>query len=790
MERNGVNRMYLGVLFAILLSFLPAFGQTEEVTPANVFDMSIEQLMNVEIVSSASLTGTTRRLQPSAITTITQEDIEQSGARSLNELLDIYVPNLQWIRNIWEPDNIGLRGIMGDRDDKYLLTVNGKVMNDRTHYGVISERDLVLLRDIHHIDIVRGPGSALYGPGAVSMVINIVTHNAGTFQGTEITTRAGAVEEFESIEIRHGRKFADNDGGIFLYAGIANYVGASKYDAPVQYGFDFPTESFFSNWPAATGAPYLPGDGTAAGDAMTSINMPRDQAAARGLPPLKFYGQIDRGDWTYWGRYTRGGQAFPWEKDSLARIPFGWTDWLRSSVDYEGAWVPTFPDDWNGDWSDPDMTSRILWSPTDWAETYLDQQFYQYQQLTGYAGYNTSLSDKTDFEMAFAYDMFDYNRQIINKISNSYREDEYYGRAVVRHTFNERNKLAVGTEISHHELGMDPHGWPDMGFISDGKLTGNDMFTGNPLPARYGERWSSNLYSIFGEYQWNITDQWTTFVGVRVDDHTYSDKMFSPRASLIYTPTEKDTYKLMWARSVRANFEEEMRRSALNEKGDGAPEKLDSVELRWERVENKNLDLAASLFWHYNLELISFSGTVGSPVPIGTQKNYGFELEAYYHTDKTLVGISHGFTQLYEFELAPGQSTVISPEAYGAGDGSAMWSTNVTKLTARHKLTNQWSADGSLRIYWGFDGIKDFDRYRLSQNPNYPIDSDWERGYRGNYYLNLGLQYQPNELLTFRVDGMNLLGIFNEDFNKRNYGSSGAFRSHAPAVVFSLSYKF
>jgi len=767
------------LVFMILTWTLAVSAQAEESDA--FFSMSMEELMRVEIPSSATLTEADPRLLPAAVTTITAEQIQASGARSLNELLDIYVPNLQWIRNTWEPDNIGLRGIISDRDDKYLLTVNGKVMNDRTHYGVISERDLVLLRDIHHVDVVRGPGSALYGPGAVSMVINIVTFSGRTFQGTDITTRAGVVEEFESVEIRHGHKFADEDGGVFLYAGIGNYVGASKYDAPVHYGFDFPTESYFSDWPATTGAPYLPGDGTAAGEAMTSINMPRDQAAARGLPPLKLFAQIERGDWTYWARYTRGGQAIPWQKDVLARVPYGWTDWLRSSVDYGGNWAPTFPDDWNGDWSDPDMTSRIIWSPTDWTATGLRQQYYQYQQLTGYAGYDTSLSDKTDLSLGFGYDMFDYNRFIINDVSDSYREDEYYARVLIRHVFNEKHKAAIGTEVSHHELGLDPHGWPDMGFISsNGTLTGDDA-----------RRWSSNLYSIFGEYQWNIDDQWTTFVGARLDDHTYSDRMFSPRASLIYTPSKKDTYKLMWARSVRANFEEEMRAGALNNQPDGDPEKLDSVELRYERKQSDHLDLAASLFWHYNLELISYSGTTGAPVPIGMQRNYGLELEAYYHTEKTRFGISHGFTKLYDFSLAQGQSsTVVTAEGYGGGDDGALWSKHVTKLTFSHKLTDQWTADGSMRVYWGFGGIQDYDKYQLSQNANYPIDSGWKRGYRGNYYLNLGLQYQPNENTTFRVDGMNLLGVFDKDLNKRNYGASGAFRSHAPAVTFTLVHTF
>ena len=196
-----------------------------------LFEMSIEQLMEVEVDSTATLTEAKPRLVPAAVTKITAEQIRLSGARSLYELLDIYVPNLQWLRHHWEADVIGLRGIINDRNDKLLLLVNGRNMNQRTHFGALSELDLVLLSDIHHIDIVRGPGSALYGPGAVSMVINIITYDADTFEGTEYTVRMGAVEEFYTGEVKHSEKFENGDGGIFLYGGIGEYSGATKYDA-------------------------------------------------------------------------------------------------------------------------------------------------------------------------------------------------------------------------------------------------------------------------------------------------------------------------------------------------------------------------------------------------------------------------------------------------------------------------------------------------------------------------------------------------------------------------------
>jgi iron complex outermembrane receptor protein len=302
------------------------------------------------------------------------------------------------------------------------------------------------------------------------------------------------------------------------------------------------------------------------------------------------------------------------------------------------------------------------------------------------------------------------------------------------------------------------------------------------------------MYSVLGEYQWNINDQWTAFVGGRADDHTYTDWMFSPRAALIYTPTQKDTYKLMWARSVRANCEEALKKS---EASDSKPEKLDSIELRYERKHNKNLDLAASAFVHYYLQLIGFDGTTQSTIPVATQKDWGFELEAAYHTDKTRLAISHGYTKLYAFDLMPGAWSNVSSMGWGYGDDLARWSNHITKITAQHKLDDKWTADGSLRVYWGFPGHKDFihyvhDAYPAGKIwPDSPAAQGWERTYRAAPYLNLGLQYQASKNLTCRVDGYYLLGMFNEDFNKRIYGGNNAtYRSHAAAMAVSMIYKF
>jgi len=701
-------------------------------------DLSLEELMDVEVRSTAALTRTSARLVPAAVTTITREQILASGARSLFELLDIYVPNLQWIRHHWEADHLGLRGIINDREDKYLLLVNGRVMNERTHFGAVSERDLALLRDIHHIDIVRGPGSALYGPGAVAMVINIVTDNARTFQGTEVSGRAGAVEEFYTAEFKHGVLVPEQDLGVFVYAGVQNYVGADPAQAPQVYAFSFPDRAQYP-WAPDDPGPDLPGEGYRAGTAFTAAGLNRDGATHRGWTPVKLHAQVAKGNWDFWVRYTQGGRQIAPEMGTLVHFPWGWGDWVGAPFSVSTG----------------------------------------YQQATAYLGYEKELREDLILTAALSYDLFDAERLLQGGVADAHREDEVYGKVLLNWRMARNHRVAFGSEFSHETFGLKSLGWPDE--------PARSSLLGSPMP-----RWSTDTISILGEHQWTINDRWTTFLGARLDDHTYTSPMFSPRAALVHTATEKDTWKLIWARSVRANLAEELKAAALAGDDNSRPEKLDSVELRHERRHSASLDVASSVFIHYDLELLTWSGD--RVAPVGTQRQFGFEVEANYHTDRTRLGVSHGFTQLYDFHLEPGMDTVNTAAPYGFGSDLANWSNHVTKIVGQRRLDREWTLDGSLRIYWGFPGLRDYNRYMpgtmgLDSTP--AIEPGWEKAYRGNYYLNLGLQYEPTKNLTVRLDGYNLLGIFDSDLNKRNYYTSpGDYRSHAPALAVWVIYRF
>ena len=199
------------------------------------FDLSIQELMQVNINSIASLSPTTSDKDPAAVTTITVNDIEHSGARDVMELLEIFVPNVHYIRHHWEASHMGARGIISDRDAKYLLMVNGRVMNQQMHFGALSERNLPMLNDIARVDVIRGAGSVVHGQGAVSMVINITTHTGSDAPGTRVAFQTAKGDTYQALEVSHGQQWSKIHN-LFVYGGIAQHQGAHKSDAPVVYG--------------------------------------------------------------------------------------------------------------------------------------------------------------------------------------------------------------------------------------------------------------------------------------------------------------------------------------------------------------------------------------------------------------------------------------------------------------------------------------------------------------------------------------------------------------------------
>jgi iron complex outermembrane receptor protein len=183
---------------------LPALCQQK---PEDLTNQTIEDLMSIQ-VTSVSKTEQKLSQTASAIFVITQEDIRNSGATNIPDLLRT-VPGLdvaQINANTWA---ITARGFNGRFSNKLLVLVDGRTVYTPTFGGVFWDVLDLPLEDIQRIEVIRGPGGSVWGANAVNGVINIITKNASETHGGLVVAGGGDVDQgFGTIQ--YGGKAVGN----------------------------------------------------------------------------------------------------------------------------------------------------------------------------------------------------------------------------------------------------------------------------------------------------------------------------------------------------------------------------------------------------------------------------------------------------------------------------------------------------------------------------------------------------------------------------------------------------
>jgi outer membrane receptor protein involved in Fe transport len=272
--------------------------------------------------------------------------------------------------------------------------------------------------------------------------------------------------------------------------------------------------------------------------------------------------------------------------------------------------------------------------------------------------------------------------------------------------------------------------------------------------------------------------------------------MYSPRMALVWTPTEKDAVKFIGSQSLRTNTEETMRSLWINNQTKSPPEKMNSLELRYERQQTENLFLASSIYYN-KLDVFGWMVGMGRYGNVGSYKMAGIEFEGTYRTKNTSFTFSHGYSKLVgqDFEIR----NFITSAWMGYGYDLGNWSNNVTKLTAHHQIDPKWSVDGSLQIMWGYQGGEDnmkfhnTDAYYLSKHTLPDAVDGYDDAFGMTAFLNMGVQYKLDKHATVRLDAYNILGWVDETLNKDFvFGSvwEGAYRVQPPAIGITFQYSF
>jgi len=194
-------------------------------------DVDLGSLLQVDEVSVASLKTTGVRQAPGIVSVLTHDEIEASGARDLVDLLEM-MPGFFVGVDVQGNLGLGIRGNWG-QEGKILLLIDGQEINE-TAYGTVSLGHHFPLQAIERIEIIRGPGSAIYGGFAELGVVKVTTRGAEQIEGVEALQRTGVAVGRTGTDVAHpywdtyvaaGRTYGDFELSLSLFGG-----GSTEYE--------------------------------------------------------------------------------------------------------------------------------------------------------------------------------------------------------------------------------------------------------------------------------------------------------------------------------------------------------------------------------------------------------------------------------------------------------------------------------------------------------------------------------------------------------------------------------
>ena len=226
-------------LFLGLFLFVPSIRADNDTnqTP-DLTELPLETLMQIEVpkVFSASKFEQKATEAPSSTTVITSDEIQRYGYRTLADIL----ASVQGFYISYDRDHdfLGARGVnLGDFNSRILLLINGhRINNDLNDAAYIDTAFPLDVDLIDRVEIIRGPGSVLYGNNAFFGVINVITRQGKQVDGVEASGAYGSFDAY-SGRVTVGEQFTN--GLQFLLSGtIYNSDGPDNLFYPQ---FDTPT---------------------------------------------------------------------------------------------------------------------------------------------------------------------------------------------------------------------------------------------------------------------------------------------------------------------------------------------------------------------------------------------------------------------------------------------------------------------------------------------------------------------------------------------------------------------
>jgi len=353
-QKGSLTRKCVWLFVLLYLLFgARAFAQQDSSVREDLFQMSLEELTEVNVVSASRQPQKLGELSV-PVSVITSEDIHYSGLTNIPEILQ-FTPGVDMLKLSRFRYAVGVRGLHEFISDRTLVLINGRAAESPLFGGSEYYTLPVLLEDIDRIEIVRGPSGGAWGANAFNGVINIITKKPegalGAFGSTTITEFGDTYTHIRYAEKQDKWRWRVSAGYEDLKnsddAGAGRYVSNTTPGVEALMGFStFTANDFMRNERFDGEAFYDYSDRT-----IVSFGAGHSRA--------------DVGDWEFGGYYPGGNGLYETTR-SYAKLEHdfgggssGYLQWFGNFAD---SMVPTLMK-WN--WMQNDIEGQLNFKAAD-----------------------------------------------------------------------------------------------------------------------------------------------------------------------------------------------------------------------------------------------------------------------------------------------------------------------------------------------------------------------------------------------------------------------------------------
>jgi len=568
------KRAVIAPLLALMLA-MNAHARTAAGTEAELESLlllSMEDLLSLKIKISTNTAQTLSRA-PSVVSVITAEDIRATGATNLREILQS-VPGIYVRANLFGfRPQVTFRGAAAGHT---LLMVDGAPMRDLVWAAGIFAKGLPTSM-IDRIEIIRGPGSALFGSDASAGVINVITRAAGRIDKSEVGARLGSFDS-QSGWLRHGGNWNGVDIG--FTADVSHTNGHDPF-IPVdgQTASDANSGSLISYAPGYAGYGWSGADlrFSAARDSWRLLaGHTRHNDFEIGLTGAAVLDPLTR------GRDSRSDLALYYDNDLFGR------DWgVNAELRY-----------YHLDYTSGDGFFERPAGYVDATGTYPD----------GLINRMRSAERGFGFEVSGQYSGIKGHAIRIgggHSVKDLYRVEQYVN------------------------FGTGPDGNP--------LVAGSPLVDVSDTPYAFAPEKVRRINHLFVQDIWTLTPDWELTAGARYDHYSDFGSTLNPRLALVWQSTDRLTTKLMYGQAFRAPSYLELyaQTAATSPNPDLTPERSRTWDLSLQYAATRDLRLGLDLYQFRQTNLIAHDALFQFQ-NVGDRTSSGIELEAQWQATGNL----------------------------------------------------------------------------------------------------------------------------------------------------------